>query len=547
MLNVYSAAIWISSIVIASFGVILFLMNDKRSSRSLVAISGAIAFWTASVGGVFWASTPEIARAFMAASNLGGSLIALSVYFFCHFVHTELLSFPRNRLALIAAIQLLFTYGYFGTTFFTKEILFTSDDSLARIIVDGPLLPLHYLYIGSLLLAGFLALQSKKDAHAEEDHGHSRNIIRAFGIAFIPTAAILIISRAFGNTHYYWLAPITALSWIPATSYSLVKFKVVPFRLFIGQVAVLALSTILFANIFVGENVFGAGGRLLVFLSFEIIGLFFIYLLTKNDRQSAYLTQLTKELRSANERLSTVNKKLQDLDAQRSKFVSIGTHQLRAPLTAIIGYSSMLLEGSFGKMPKKAEVATDKIFRSGRNLMDVINDFLDLSTLEMGQMHFAFAPVDLGTIALGVAQELQANVQMAGLDLRLVIPHSDSFWVTGDKDKLRHVIVNLIDNAIRYTPKGHVELAITRKKDRIVLMVSDSGIGISSEGIKKLFARFSRAENASQVNAEGVGLGLYLASEIMKAHKGTIRAESGGVGKGAQLIIELPAIARPSK
>lgn len=276
-----------------------------------------------------------------------------------------------------------------------------------------------------------------------------------------------------------------------------------------------------------------------MFLFFATVSFFFIQILSGYEHQKEKLLTLTASLENTNLKLETANERLQELDLARSKFVSIASHQLRAPLTAIVGYSSMLLEQSFGKIPKKAGVAVEKIFRSGKNLIGTINDFLDSSTLEMGQLHFSFAPVDLAALVREVTEEMAHSAKIAGIELSSQIPDKE-LLVRADRDKIRHVIVNLIDNAIHYTPKGSIRVTLEPKGRIAHLELRDTGIGMSKETLGKIFGKFARGSEASKQSAEGVGLGLYLAYEIVKAHGGEIKALSEGPGKGSVFAVELP-------
>lgn len=540
MINIYSALIWTISIVLASFGAILFFMNQKRASKTLVFVSLGIAGWTASIGGYYYATTPELALFFVRIGQLAGSLIGIGLFLFGYVLHDEKSLPSKSAWAAIAALELVFIFLYFQTDFFAKEVVIRSADVLDRTIMDPSLAIIHHLYVGALAFAGLKQiLHKQRKAETDHDREHSGNIITLIVGCAGFLALVLLFTRILGYNRYYWLVSLTGILWLASMSYSLTRFGVVPLRSFIAQVTALSMSAIAFADIFIGDGVVGTVGRTAVFLFFALVSFFFIRLLSSYEHQKEHLVNASTSLKKLNGELDTANKRLQELDLQRSKFVSIASHQLRAPLTAIVGYSSMLLEGSFGKIPKKASGAAEKILQSGKTLIGTITDFLDISTLEMGQLHFAFAEVDISPLCIEVFETMKHNAEAKGLELRAEIPNH-ALMVYADKDKLRHVLVNLVDNAIHYTPSGSISLTLSKTKTAAVFAVEDTGIGMSPETVSKLFGKFARGAEARAHSAEGVGLGMYLAQEIVKAHKGSIKAHSPGAGKGSKFTVEIP-------
>jgi signal transduction histidine kinase len=251
--------------------------------------------------------------------------------------------------------------------------------------------------------------------------------------------------------------------------------------------------------------------------------------------------------------LSAVNEELKVLDAQKSEFLYLVAHQLREPLTFINSTASMVLKGSSGQITDATKGALERIFESGKRLMVIINDFLDITSIERGEMKYEFSITDIRAVASDVVTDMKLNAKNAGLEIELHIedeasPTSDAekydprFTTTVDQGKIRQVLSNLIDNSIKYTPKGRVDIYVSSDDvaKKIVIRITDTGIGLSSETLAKIFNKFSRAEGVSKVYTEGSGLGLYVAREIMKKHRGRVFAESAGAGEGSSFILELP-------
>jgi signal transduction histidine kinase len=241
--------------------------------------------------------------------------------------------------------------------------------------------------------------------------------------------------------------------------------------------------------------------------------------------------------------LERANTKLKELDQLKSEFVSLATHQIRAPLSAIKGYISEIFEGDFGPYSKEIEKPLQVVFQSTENLVHIVGDFLNISRIEQGSMKYELKPLDLRQLVSESIKELKPNLDRAGLEMKFEAPDTENgYEVYADVGKIKEVIANLIDNSMKYTPKGGIKISLTSNAEtqKILLAVSDTGIGIAPEVIPKLFQKFTRAKNANEVNIIGTGLGLYVAKLMVEGQGGRIWAESPGAGRGSTFYVELP-------
>lgn len=237
--------------------------------------------------------------------------------------------------------------------------------------------------------------------------------------------------------------------------------------------------------------------------------------------------------------LAEVNTKLRQLDKQKSEFVSIASHQLRSPLSAVVGYSSLLIEESFGKIPSTLRMPIERIFESARIMAIEIDDFLNITRIEQGNMKYQFKSCDVAGIASRLVKDFSFTAKEKGLTLLFERPEEE-VTAYADEVKLRQVLVNLIDNAIRYTIKGYVKVRVGYKDpNTVAIAVEDSGIGIPTIDQERLFGKFMRASNANMQSVHGTGLGLYLVREMILAHQGTIDIRSEE-GEGTTCTITLP-------
>jgi signal transduction histidine kinase len=277
----------------------------------------------------------------------------------------------------------------------------------------------------------------------------------------------------------------------------------------------------------------------LVKLLLLVLGIFFSVLLVRGVyrevAQREKIQLLAADLEKANVRLT-------ELDRQKSEFVSFATHQLRAPLSAMKGYASLLLEGDMGELGKESREGVSRIFESTNTLVSIVDDYLNISRIELGSMKYAFETIDLKTLIEDTMAELKPNIDKSKLAFSFTAENKGTdYRTTADRDKLKQVIANLIDNSMKYTPKGSVAISLSfdHAKDKLILKLKDTGIGIAPEILPHLFQKWSRADNANKTNIKGTGLGLFVAKQMIEAHHGTIRAESEGEGKGSSFIVEL--------
>ncbi len=250
--------------------------------------------------------------------------------------------------------------------------------------------------------------------------------------------------------------------------------------------------------------------------------------------------KLEKEVEKATRDLRQANEQLKKLDAAKSDFISIASHQLRTPLTVIKGYISMMLEGSFGKLTTNEKESLIKVFESNERLINLVENLLNISRIESGRLLFDFKPVQLEKMVASVIDELSAYAKRKNLYLDFKKLSESLPKVKIDQEKIRQVIMNLVDNAIKYTKRGGVTIELKEADKNIRCCISDTGLGITKEDLPNLFKKFSRGQGTILVHTEGIGLGLYVADMMIRAHHGKIWAESMGKGLGSKFYFEIP-------
>jgi signal transduction histidine kinase len=244
------------------------------------------------------------------------------------------------------------------------------------------------------------------------------------------------------------------------------------------------------------------------------------------------------------ERLQEIAEELRRADEAKTEFISIASHQLRTPLNAIKGYLSLFLEGIYGKLDAEKRQPMERLYRSSERLIHVVNDLLGISRIQMGKIALDVGEVDLCELVKSVVEELGVVAEEKGIRLRASYPPGGVPKVAGDMQKLRDSVLNVVDNAIRYTDKGSVEVSVRRETNDLVVRVEDTGPGLDPNEAKTLFESFQRGQVGRKHWAEGSGLGLYIAKEFITLHGGAIWAESPGKGLGSSFFIRIPLVAK---
>jgi signal transduction histidine kinase len=256
------------------------------------------------------------------------------------------------------------------------------------------------------------------------------------------------------------------------------------------------------------------------------------------EEQKNFAQHLEKVVAERTKALKDANVQLKKLDKAKSEFISIASHQLRTPLTVIKGYISMISQGDYGKISDQVAEPLDRIYKSTLRIITLVEDLLNISRIESGRMKYDFSKADLAKIVNSVYEELEQHAKNKGLEFKYIKPKKELPEIVMDQKKIREVVMNLMDNAIKYTDQGSIKITLEKKNNSIVYCVKDTGRGVEQDEMPMLFKKFSRAKGAKLVHTEGTGLGLYIAKQIIEKHGGKIWAESDGRNKGSKFCIE---------
>lgn len=224
----------------------------------------------------------------------------------------------------------------------------------------------------------------------------------------------------------------------------------------------------------------------------------------------------------------------------KSEFISIASHQLRTPLAAIRGYTSMLKDGDFGKIPTEASQAVSYIHESSVGMIKLVNSLLSVSRLEKGQVELKPEAVSVEKLVEESIRDVELLAKEKKIYLKYKKPKTPLPIISADPEKLKQAISNIINNACLYTLKGGITVNLTVKNNKIIIQVKDTGVGIEKDDFSKIFKSFSRGKGSAELYTQGTGLGLYVAKSFVEMHNGKLSVESEGKNKGSTFTFELP-------
>jgi signal transduction histidine kinase len=229
----------------------------------------------------------------------------------------------------------------------------------------------------------------------------------------------------------------------------------------------------------------------------------------------------------------------------KSQFLANMSHELRTPLNAILGYTEMMADGLYGDVGEKAQGVLERVQSNGRHLLGLINDVLDLSKIEAGQLVLAIEEYSVADMVATVTAATESLARAKNLKLGSAVSPGLPTG-SGDARRLTQVLLNLVGNAIKFTDQGGVEIRAARAGDRFEIAVVDTGPGIAPADQARIFDEFQQLDSTSTRRKGGTGLGLSISRHIVELHGGRITVESE-VGRGSTFRISLPVHARPVK
>lgn len=245
--------------------------------------------------------------------------------------------------------------------------------------------------------------------------------------------------------------------------------------------------------------------------------------------------ELEKKIRERTNELVKTLKEMEGISKAKSDFISSVSHELRTPLTSVKGFSSLLVAEKFGALPPEAKLRLEKIDQNVNRLVDMVNMLLDISRIESGKTEIKIAPADIIKLIKDTSDFLSPQMQAKKITFETALP--DELTVLMDKNLIERVLINLINNSLKFTPEGgKITLTCVKENEHAKISIADTGCGIPKEDMGKLFSEFYRSQLTKAL--PGTGLGLSLVKRIIETHKEKIWVESE-VGQGTTFFFTL--------
>jgi signal transduction histidine kinase len=261
-------------------------------------------------------------------------------------------------------------------------------------------------------------------------------------------------------------------------------------------------------------------------------------LATRMNQMSRELHRLYTDQRQAAHQLQTLNEQLERASQAKSDFLASMSHELRTPLNSILGYTELIQDEIYGEVPAKIRDVLERVQHSGRHLLGLINDVLDLAKIEAGRMELSPTEYSVRDIVDIVSSSLRSLAVEKGLEF-VAGAQADIPAAFGDAQRIAQCLMNLAGNAVKFTRQGRVEIWVECQGETLVYRVSDTGVGIPQHQLESIFAEFRQADSTITREFGGTGLGLSITKKFVEMHGGCIWVESE-LGKGSTFFFSIP-------
>ncbi len=525
--NVFSPLIYYSHIFPIIGGIILAFLIWRQRQKELVNrlfVSLSVLFITWCVFDlILWAhANPDYVMFFWSAQIYLDVLIYLfAVYLYYVFAYQSDLS---NRAKLIGLGILLPIVALAPTELNLTAYDYTNCD---REALEGALW--YYAYIVELVLTCVLIVLAIRTFLGNDLRGRRiPSVLLAAGLAFFLLA--FSWGNIVGSLSEDWSLAQYGLFGMPVflgvVTYLIVHFQVFRVKVIATSALVTALWVLLFSVLLFESLQAARSVIILTLFFFALMGFLLIRSVRREIEQRELIEKQERELEIVNR--------------QQESLLHFISHEVKGFLTGGQNAFAEILEGDYGQPPPQMRSLVQEALSKMRQGVETVMSILEASNLKKGTVMYKHIAFDLRKAIEDAVEQMRPIAAEHQLTLELTIDTTKEYSLVGDRDKLvQHVIRNLIDNAIRYTPKGSIHVTLTRA-DAIRFSVKDTGIGITADDMAHLFTEGGHGKDSIKINVDSTGYGLYIAKEVTQVHGGRIWAESAGAGKGSEFIVELP-------
>lgn len=515
----------ISSIIttFASFGFGLFVYSGDRKSiigQRWLILSICIGLWALGLYGVTTADFQIEAQYWQTLLDISAICIPLAyLRFALAFLKVKLYSLQAlvalgTVILAILSFTPLYSHGVQKAT--QLGFFWIQPGSLYF------LFPLFYLIV--TLVALLLLYRSYITmSHDALERGQTLNHMIAAAVGF--SGGITNFFPQLFNV--YPFGNYFVILYVVLMSYAVIRYKIFDIKLVSAQLFAGGLVLAGIFNLFDADSVhtwFIRAGYLFV------VSLFSVQLV-----RSVFKDIVQREM------ISQQKQELELINQQQETLLHFVTHEIKGYLTKNQAAFAAIVEGDFGTVTPELQKMAQTALADVKNGVSTVMDILSASNMKKGTVTFKHEQFDIKEATVEIIKSLTPAAEERNLTLESKVAWEGNFSIVGDRENITtHVLRNLIDNAIRYTPAGFVTVELTRVGNFVRFSVQDTGVGITPEDMKRLFTEGGHGKDSIKVNVHSTGFGLFIAKSIVDAHHGKIWAESAGAGKGSKFIVELP-------
>ncbi len=551
--------------------------RNAPENRVFAIISICTSIWLATTILTAAAKTSENALFWVRLTLVGPILFAPSFYQFSKFFPPKgnkflgLKTLEILLLAIPCAVMLIFVptdLNVLRATINSKNLL---DLRL------GALYPVFFIYF--LAYVGLAAKNFLTSYRSQTQSNKLALNLMLIGLILTVTAATIlnVILPLLGTTSLAGLGSFSSIFFVGFTAYAILSYQRFDIRIALTEFASITVVSTMVVEVVVISSDWRTR---LTGLIVTLIAAYGSSILIKSVKR---VIEQKNELENLANDLVKANKKLEELDKMKTEFVSVASHELLSPISAIEGYLSMILEEKMVKIEDpKAVKYMDSVFKSSKRLGRLVTDLLNVTRIEEGRLSVQKIEIDAKNIINQVVDELRFNAEGAKLTISTYFQEGADTMIYVDPDRIKEVLINITGNSIKYTPEGgHIELGcfvyetsnVNKKYDemqedvikcsagpvdeslqraiddrqkqfvgdkQLVIFAKDTGIGLKPDDLCRLFKKFSRVGEWSTRKVQGTGLGLYVSRALVEMHHGRIWAESAGINAGSQFFFSVP-------
>ncbi len=426
---------------------------------------------------------------------------------------------------VLTLLGLFFVYLSVGTDLIVNEIVKTS--LLGVEVVYGS----FYYFFGAFFLGGMIGGFSILLRKYFEASGVEKKQLKWFliGSVLAFTGGVvtnLFIPLVIQETPFSALGGLFLLFLIFPVFYSITKYGLFNVKVITTELLVFILWFVLLLRMVISEDIEDILLSGLLFLAVFVIGVFLIKSVIKEVYHREKIEKLARQLEASNQ--------------QQENLIRFITHQVKGALTKTRNVFSMILEGSYGEISDDIKYVAKESFRADTETVSMIENILQAANFKNGTIEFFKEEVDMKDLVQGVVNDSKRIAEGKGLDFHFKTDPGKDHTVIGDKEKLKHAVNNIIDNAIKYTSEGSVEMSVGVTGDEVAFTVTDTGVGISQSDKKRLFTVGGHGKRSQNINVDSTGYGLYITKAIVEGHNGRIEVDSAGEGKGSRFVMFIP-------